>query len=225
MPLNGAGNLAPIKDAISRLHRLSVAIRKPALITQNSRAAKHTELNEEGQDVFDIFEKHVASRLVAVNCPDATVIIQRRLSQAMAFRRRRFHYRQRHQTKLSGRKAVIPRRQHLSPGNVTGYSTPRTARSTEFSLSKLADRSAKITSLGRAESVLSATTASRFEESNFKPDVLSTKASSILSGVGSQNHKLDILPPPKIPEGAVEFSCPHCCLVLPVSEAKPRPWR
>jgi hypothetical protein len=195
-------------------------------MTQNSKAAKHKELNEEGQDIFDMFEEFVASRIVNVNCPDATNVIQRRLCKAMAFRRRRFHYRQRHQIKLSGRKAVIlpTRRQHLLAGDTTGYSTPRTARSTEIAPSRLVDR-LKLTSSRRAESVLSATTASRFEESNFKPDILSTKASSIFSGVGSQTHKLDILPPPKIPEGAVEFSCPHCCLVLPVSEAKPKPWR
>lgn len=224
--MNGPGSLIPVKDAISRLHRLSVAIRKPALMTQNSKAAKHTELNEEGQDIFDVFEEFVASRIVEVNCPDATTVIRHRLCKAMAFRRRRFHYRQRHQIKLSGRKAVMQpaRRQHLSAGNTTGYSTPKTGKSTEIALSTTADRFAKTYSR-RAESVLSATTASRFEESNFKPDILSTKASSIFSGVGSQNHKLDILPPPKIPEGAVEFSCPHCCLVLQVSEAKPKPWR
>jgi hypothetical protein len=202
-----------------------MAIRKPALISQNSRAAKYRELNEEGQDIFAVFEEYVASRIVAVNCPDAAASIQRRLSKAMAFRRRRFHYRQRHQVKLSGRQAVIPRRKHLSAGNVTGYSTPRTARSVDINPPKLTDRFTKVASLGRAESVLSATTASRFEETNFKPDLVSTKASSVLSGIGSQNHKLDILPPPKIPEGAAEFSCPHCCLVLPVGEAKPKPWR
>jgi hypothetical protein len=218
----GSYELLMIPETITRLHRLTVAIRKPALVTQNSKAAKYQEFDENGRDIFEMFEKDVALFLVKFHFPDAQEYLHRRLSKTMTFRRRRFQYRKRHQIKLSGPKYVVPKRQFLSAGPVSHL---HASQPLNLVLSNEIDGAVRERAADKPRSELSATTASRFEETKFRPDGPSTRASSIVSGTGSQKHKLDIPPAPKIPEGASEFFCPHCSLVLPATEAKDRRWR
>jgi hypothetical protein len=215
--------LQMIPDTISRLHRLAVAIRKPAIATQNSKAAKYQEFDEDNNDVFEIFEKDVAMFLAKFHFPHAGETLHNRLSRTMAFRRRRFHYRKRHQIKLSGPRYIVPKRKYLSAGPP---SQTTTSRALGIAFPKELNAAAKEMTTNHAASIcMSDTTASKFTESKFKPDAPSTKASSAVSGTGSQKHRLEIPPAPKVPEGASEFFCPHCCLVLPAIEAKEKRWR
>jgi hypothetical protein len=220
---HGTYEFQMIPETISRLHRLAVAIRKPALITQNSKAAKYQEFDENNNDVFDIFEKDVAFFLAKFYFPQAGDTLHHRLSRTMAFRRRRFHYRKRHQIKLSGPRYFVSKRKYLGAGPVSHTTT---SLALSIAIPKEINAMATEVATDQAKSVcLSDTTASRFTESKFKPDAPSTKASSGISGTGSQKHKLELPPAPKIPEGASEFFCPHCCIVLQATEAKEKRWR
>jgi hypothetical protein len=220
---NSSYELQMIPETISRLHRLAVAIRKPAIATQNSKAAKYQEFDENNNDVFKIFEKDVALFLVRFHFPEAGETLHQRLSRTMAFRRRRFHYRKRHQSKLSGPRHTLPKRKYLLAGPV---SQTTTSQALGITFPKEMSAAAREVATNHAGSVcLSDTTASRFTESKFKPDAPSTKASSAVSGTGSQRHRLELPPAPKVADGVSEFFCPHCCLVLPATEAKEKRWR
>ena len=215
-----------IIDIITRLYRLSMAIRRSAPVDRHLKVAEHVERDEEGNDVFTVFEENFAKVLIKLEFPNASENIQDRLSRAMAFRRRRFSYQRQHARKLSDQTFLTKRRHPISRIQ-DGPVHMSTARMNEQGLQGVSPTSSSFSPPMRqaAMSLLSETTASRFTESRFRPDAPSTKASSILTPTGTQKRRLNVPPPPKIPSGAIEFHCPHCNVVVPVSEAKGKRWK
>ena len=214
--------LQMIQKAIDRLNRLSVAIRRPSIFTQSQRAASYIVKDEDGNDTMEAFEAY-ALAIIKLRFKDCSPEIQHRLSQAIALRRRKFLYRQRHQEKLrkrsySGSKDRTRIIHSASRTALSGMlSVNHSITRTEIERSSPAQRDV-------ASVQMSGTEASKFTESKFLPDAKSSIASTAIS-TASLNDAFNIPPAPKIPKGLTEFQCPYCCVLVPAKESHGKRWR
>jgi len=213
-----------IEQTIDRLYRLSVAIRRPSIISQNAKAANFVIRDEEGNDVGEQFADF-ALKWITHQFPDAAPVIRGRLARSVTLRRKRFLYRQSHQKKL-GMKSI------LSP-------PPRVERSTSPGLDADSTVIARTVVENPAQGthnkqnnflkprLLSQTSASKVSkklktEEIFEPPL--SKTPTVFSGAFTQQDSISIPDPPKPLSGSKEFECPYCCMMLPMKEAVRSHW-
>lgn len=213
------------KEAIDRLVRLSLAIRRSSTAQQNERAANHVEYDEDGVEKVSVFAD-MALKLVQTWYPNASLTIQIRLADTMKIRRRQLLYRTKHIRKLKGttRRTSGPKRQYLAPQTVN---TPLHQHDSMPQPSPRSVLSVKSGALSNARSLgkLSATQASTFVATKFNPDAPSTIVSTAISAAASTVEVFDWPTPPKTAPGATEFICPHCTVNVPKMEANDDKWK
>lgn len=215
-----------VREAIDRLVRLSLAIRRSSTAQQNLRAARHVEYDEDGVEKVSAFGD-MALKLVQTWYPDASATLQIRLADTMTKRRRQLLYRTKHIRKLKGttRRHSGPKRQYLAPQTVNtaphyNAAMPRSSPRTVQSLKSAALSNA------RSVSKMSATEASTFVATKFSPDAPSTIVSTAVSAAASGHVEVIEWPsPPKTAPGATEFVCPHCTLNVHKMEANDEKWK
>jgi hypothetical protein len=219
----GSEPMLPIRNAIARLHRLSMAIKRPSVVAQNSKAAYYVEY-EDGVDVIQAFEQFTMKILEARFKDSMSPFLQKRLSQANAIRRQRFLYKQRHTKKLQERKDSGTLNDGLRPKRTGSQITRSTMLMTNRS--SYGDQLNKTSAPRREESVrLSETTASKFDEGRFWKETASSRVSTVMSANPSLNDAVQFPPVPRIPVGSTEFICPHCYIPQPSKDATQRKWR
>lgn len=210
-----------IEEAVDYLYRLATAIRKPSMYTQNVKAQRIALLDEDGLDRSpDILQ--FALTIVGHRFPEAAPEIRDRLAQCVVTRRKRFLYRRRHQQKLSYRPSTDfvkgNRKVDDDRRTVTVLSgRPRISHSTSASFQHR-----------KPPFPPSQTSASAFSASRFQPPPVQDVQSRITRTiVPSSEHvsSLEIPRPPKALPGSKEAECHYCCLMLPITELKPKEWR
>jgi hypothetical protein len=212
-----------VEAAISRLHRLTMSIRKSSTHNRNLTATKFAILDENGDDTSAQFESF-ALQIVQARFPVANPILHKRLANLILLCRKLFSYQQRHQQKLA--KVVHPAAPHS-----TVQQPPRTYPEIQLAQSSQSSQrgrpsNPKALLQGLAiNKTLSTTTASTLTVTS----VLSRPAPSIVSSsIASSNPDTTaiLIPPaPKVAPNAKEFQCPYCGLMLGIKERKPRRWR
>lgn len=212
-----------VEKTISRLYRLSVAIRKSAAQSRKTKAANYVDRDESGHDMSSEFEKY-ATRLVKQKYPDISQVLCERLGYANSLRRRQFLYRQRHQQKPSlGTTSRVPQGATvlmsgppvLSPGVRDG------AHSSSNDLQS--GPSPAVREDGKS-ALLSQTIASALEIRSIRPRGTLSMVSTAITASPVPG-SFDVPSPPKITARAKEFQCPYCCLMLPAKDASPPRWR
>jgi hypothetical protein len=213
-----------VEQTIDRLYRLSVAIRRPSIISQNAKAANFVIRDEDGNDVGEQFSDF-ALAWITHQFPEAALVLRERLARSVTLRRKRFLYRQNHQKKIS-------MKSYLSP-------PPLAERSRSPGLDAESTVVARTVIEGGAQGTLkqqdtflkprlpSQTSASKIT-GNFKTeDVIElppSRARTVFSGAFTQRTAIPIPDPPKPTPGSKEFECPYCCMMLPMKEAVRSQW-
>ncbi|KAK0122810.1 hypothetical protein ONS96_009843 [Cadophora gregata f. sp. sojae] len=213
-----------VEQTIDRLYRLSVAIRKPSIINQNTKAATFLIRDEEGNDVSRQFEEF-ALAWITHTFQEASVFLRERLARSITLRRRRFMFRQHHQKKL-GIKAVLnpparPERPACVDLDTESTAVARTIVDTSIQKVEFKQKSLLKPALA------SQTSASRVHgkfrtEDVFRPTT--SRAPTEFSGTIVQQEAIGISDPPKAVAGSKEFECPYCCMMLPMKEAMRSNW-
>jgi len=214
-----------VRQSITRLNRLSLTIRRLSVVQRNSRATYYEEEDENG--VGRVWAFHaMAQHMVTTWYPNASEIIQHRLAETMVTRRRQLLYRQSHQQKLKGqgRQQSGPKRNQFAPQTFAGITHSPSSNSRN---PNMPPKSMKPVLNSKAESrdTLSTTQASTMYASKFRPDAPSSRASTALSAAVNDFGCFELPKPPKPVQGHFDFSCPYCCLVVPLKEAEEKNWK
>ncbi|RDW60544.1 hypothetical protein BP6252_11927 [Coleophoma cylindrospora] len=215
-----------IEQTIDRLYRLSVAIRRPSILSQNAKAANFVIRDEEGNDVGEQFADF-ALKWITHQFPDASLGLRQRLASSVTLRRKRFLYRQSHQRKLSTK-------QHLAPPALAGRpSSPAPdAESTVIARTIVEIPTQAIQSDNQQRGFLkpilpSQTSASKISGKVRTEDVFQltpSRTPTVFSGAFSQQASIAVPEPPKPCLGSKEFECPYCCMMLPIKDAIASQW-
>lgn len=220
--------LREIELGIDRLFLLSQAIRAPAKLSPHEMGAKGVMRDEEGNENEMEF-RHYAYEVLKHRFPDASELLHNRLASAITFRRRRFLYRSRHQTKLS-------RPYHGSSINLASIgastdfgdrTTITVGRASQVKLTAAAGRR-RTRAAGVAPSQLSRTSASEFKASHFdKKPIFDSKSgfATTVQHTPKHNSSVAVPDPPPVLAGSKEFECPYCCLMVPQETRSPTQWR
>ncbi|KAF4627635.1 hypothetical protein G7Y89_g10517 [Cudoniella acicularis] len=202
--------LKAAESTIDRLQRLSIAIRRSATLSRNSKAAEFKEKDENGNDKSQAFELY-ATRIVQHRYKNASEGLCKLLGASMSLRRKRFLYFKRHQQKLALQQqlAVLPET-HL-PDILTRLQGD--AREGVIPSENAPPTKPEAPTVSRTN-LFSHTTASALDPDRFKMVAFTAKTSSTRSEGVTQDFNIEFPPAPKIPEDVKEFECPFCCLVL-----------
>lgn len=197
--------LQAVSDAIGRLQRISLAIRRAGSKTTLSRAAAFVIHDTIGENVeFDVDFKAYVETVLDHRIRQARQSLREQLASVISLRRRRFLYSREHQRKLQHRteewkSTSTPEKRNITapvPGAPPeGSSTP--ARNPNH------------------ESQRSETNASAFDRKHFVFEPTSTVASSKMSFSPVALANPDIPAAPKVDPGSYEHECPYCCWLLP----------
>lgn len=212
-----------IEHTIDRLYRLSVAIRRPSIASQNLKAANFAIRDEDGNDVGKQFADF-ALTWITHQFPEAPPVLRQRLAKSVTIRRKRFLYRQSHQKKLGKKSFLVP------PPRPGRLSSPGNAASTVVSRTVVEPTVAHTHSKSKSAlrpKLLSQTSASRISNKFRTQDIFETpsRAPTVFSGAFTQQDTILIPDPPKPAAGSKEFECPYCCMILPIKEATRSSWR
>lgn len=203
--------LQSIDEVITRLHRLSIAIRRSAGHRRNIRAAKYVERSETGANLSEEFDQY-SEWIIRHKYPQAKPEVSQRMSATIAIRRRRLLYQRKHQKKL----ALVPSKvlEQIPVSTNIDKSYPHLSDPVGRLLvpKGLAIRT-------NPEPPLTWTSASTIDANRSLNLVTRSEVSDLRSRSIVQNSKLDFPSPPHITIGNKEFECPYCCLVLPAREA------
>lgn len=212
-----------VEKTISRLYRLSVAIRKSATQSRKTKAAKYVDRDESGHDMSSEFEKY-ATRLIKQKYPDISQVLCERLGYANSLRRRQFLYRQRHQQKLSlgttrrvpqGATVLMSGPPVLSPG--VGDGAHSLSNDLQSGPSPAAREDGK-------SALLSQTMASALAIRSIRQRGALSNTSTVITASPVPG-SFDVPSAPKMTARAKEFQCPYCFLMLPAKEASHPRWR
>ena len=214
-----------IEQTIDRLYRLSVAIRRPSIISQNAKAANFVIRDEDGNDVSDQFAGFSLT-WITHQVPDAPLVLRERLANSITLRRKRFLYRQSHQKKLNMNSFLSPPLQAdrpTTPG-LEADSTVIARTVVEYP----AQNNHNIRNKAFKPILPSQTSASkvsgRFRAGEvFEPPL--SRTPTIFSSSLPQQGFISVPDPPKPLPGSKEFECSYCCMMLPMKEASPSLWR
>lgn len=213
-----------IEQTIDRLYRLSVAIRRPSIISQNAKAANFVIRDEDGIDVTQQFSDF-ALTWITHQLPEAPPVLRERLAKAATLRRKRFLYRQNHQKKLGMKSLLAPpprQARSISPGMDAGSTVVAETvventvigghdKQTNFLKPKLPSQTSasKVSGNFRAEGIF---------------ELTPSRAPTVFSGNFTQHGPISIPDPPRPAAGSKEFECPYCSMILPMKEAVRSYW-
>lgn len=214
-----------VEQAIDRLYRLSLAIRRPSIISQNAKAANFVIRDEDGNDIneqfIDYYMKFITSQF-----PESSQVIRERLANSITLRRKRFLYRQSHQQKLSTKSILSPpplARSPSSPSIQHEVESTVIARTVIESPAQAHNKDQKLFK----PKLLSQTSASKFTGKVKIEDIFQSpsRTPTMFSGAFTQQANISFPDPPKLSLGVKEFECPYCYMMLPITEAAPSNWR
>jgi hypothetical protein len=216
-----------VEQTIDRLYRLSISIRRPAIVSQNLKAANFAIRDDEGNEVDAEFEDYALKRTTH-QFPQAPSYLLKRLATAITLRRRRFLYRHRHQKKLRSRPFKgLPERSPSPPSpSADGGSTILGVRNVQ--LLPQTEDSTDQRYLKPLISQTSATSASFFPPERARAVSfleISSKVSTAFQISLDQASYVQVPDAPPVSPGSKEFECPYCWLMLPIEEAKGSKWR
>lgn len=213
-----------IEHTIDRLYRLSVAIRRPSMASQNLKAANFVIRDEVGNDVGKQFADF-ALTWITHQFPEAPPLLRERLARSVTIRRKRFLYRQSHQKKL-GKKSLLTPPPRLERSSSPGHDVTSTVVSRTVVETTVVNTQSKPRHLHRPN-LLSQTSASKVSGEFKTQDIFDTpsRAPTVFSGAFTQQESILIPDPPKPAAGSKEFECPYCCMILPMKEAVQSNWR
>lgn len=213
-----------IEQTIDRLYRLSVAIRRPSIISQNAKAANFTIKDEDGNDVGEQFEDF-ALTWITHQFPEAPPVLRERLAKSVTLRRKRFLFRQSHQKKL-GMKSFLTPPPRPARSASPGLDAESTVMARTVVENPVPDTHKKHNNLLKPR-LLSQTSASKVSGKFRTEDIFETtpsRAPTVFSGAFTQQGSISIPDPPKPAVGSKEFECPYCCMILPIKEAVRSHW-
>ena len=186
-----------IEQCIDRLYRLSLAIRRPSVLVQNQVAADYVMQDEEGNPNETEVKSYALTR-VKQQFPSAESYLLERIAKAITLRRRYFLYRSSHQSKLSAEGLSSPTEPILPP---------ETERSTVVAVRPILPSAVKKGLIGRLKvstAPASWTTASNFQQSQFRSplhyDAISTMSTTLQSSP-VQRVLVPVPDPPEIHPG------------------------
>lgn len=215
-----------VEQTIDRLYRLSVAIRRPSIISQNAKAANFVLRDEYGNDVGEQFAEF-ALRWISHQFPDAAPELCRRLANSVTLRRKRFLYRQSHQMKLSTKAYST----HPAPLTERSTAAAQNAESTVVARTIVKNQGQiphNKHSKTFKSNMPSQTSASKVSRKIRTQDIFGMaplKPPTECSSVFPQQADISIPDPPKPPPGSKEFECPYCCMMLPIKDTIASNWR
>jgi hypothetical protein len=214
--------LQNIEESIGRLHRLSMAIRQSGARTPQSRIANFTIVNEDGEDINDLFETFV-DRVLQSRISNLSPGLRKRLATSICFRRRRFLYNISHRQKL-GQRVQEPttlakrlpstsRSKVIIPSSAVSTSTPKTI--------PLAPSKATESTPGTDSTLLA------FDSKRLQLPIASTpsQASSAPSLSPLLQSTSEIPRAPRLHHGLTEEECPYCPFVLPARQFLGTRWK
>ena len=213
-----------VEQTIDRLYRLSVAIRRPSIISQNAKAANFVIRDEDGNDI-SVHYAEFALQWINHQFPDAALVIRERLANSMTLRRKRFLYRQNHQKKLSTKSYLSPSLQSRRPPSpvVDVESTIVAMTVIENPAQDTLNKPNKSLKAGLPSQTSASKVSAKFETRDVF-DPAPSMPPSVVSSAFTQQAPIAIPGPPKPSPGSKEFECPYCCMMLPVKEAAPSHW-
>lgn len=221
--------LQVIERTIDRLYRLSLAIRQPSVASQNSRASNFVITDDDGVNIEEVFTGF-AEKMVDRRCKDAATTLKDRLAKGIVQRRKRFLYRQRHQSKLSVEPKVMvhkpPERTRQDGSDIvttiTITGTPTPLKETHLEANSKKPKRQGLGTLTETEASVLVGKEPPMEKIN-RDDA--SRPSTIFTNVPSDSQRVTVPSPPKPLPGSKEFECPYCTHMLPIAQAKPTSWR
>ncbi|RDL36321.1 uncharacterized protein BP5553_05673 [Venustampulla echinocandica] len=197
--------LHEIAGLITRLHRLSIAVRAAGERNLYSRISNFTIVDEQGEDIDSTFESFV-QQILQSHYPNLPTPLKERLASAICFRRRRFLYHVARSQKLAQRTYDAPHLENrrpndtelniylTSPSSTTGSKNPHEPISLGQSL------------------VSPSTVPSGFDRSKLRlPATGSQTQESIAPSENAVVQRSTEIPlPPKVPKDLPEYPCPYC---------------
>ncbi|CZT10392.1 uncharacterized protein RAG0_14884 [Rhynchosporium agropyri] len=186
-----------IEQTIDRLYRLSVAIRRPSIISQNAKAVNIVIRDEDGTDVSQQFTDF-ALNWITHHFREAPLTLRERLAKSVTLRRKRFLYRQSHQLKLGAKATLTPSPQLKRPDSL-GLDAESTIVARTVVDGHVHKNQNRRNSLPKAV-LPSQTSASRVSDKFRTDDVFETtpcKTPTVFSGAFIQQGAVSIPDPPK----------------------------
>jgi ribosomal protein S18 len=207
-----------IEETITRLYRLSTAIRRAGAYNRNLRAESYEEIEDiDGIEVnwtrqfFDF-----ASRIIPSRIPNAAAFLQRRVATSISKRRNRFLYWREHQYSLeqSSRRAV----QAFQDRHQADSAPPSSKETPHVTVAKSPQNP------GQGRSVVTGTSASAPNLKAFRKHVASAKGSATTAGTFVWKSKDSFPQAPKVGQSETHFLCPFCFILCSAKEARWDRW-
>jgi hypothetical protein len=229
--------LVNIVNAVHRLHRVSMAIRQCGSRAHNDQAATEQFIDKDGIDLVKEFENYTLKLLNHYYKSDqkheAFNLLMERLASANGKRRRRFLYHRRHHLKLKSTRPTLSRGKTDTGINNTSMAVNSglNIESAQKDIRVFKSKRAISSAVSTTSNVMSATTASKVQRSQFKwtASMLSMQSTATARSAAASTQigveSRFIPPPPKVEPGAREFQCPYCYKVQPVSETRSNTWK
>ncbi|KAK9776213.1 putative NB-ARC domain-containing protein [Seiridium cardinale] len=216
--------LAAMIHAINRLHRIAMAIREHSMVSHETKAAKEQFYDEDGRDVVEVFRKW-CHEVLRHKFKTSDEMILDRIAYSNSERRRRFLYRKKHQTKLTGRAGnILGTNEESVTGSKVGRARHMPSNANEHH--KPAFKQSRDPIVHGSATKLSETTASKFVRESYNRH--SFAQSTMVSWAPSTQLRFDFTMyplAPKVLSGATEFYCPYCCRVHIAAERSGKGWR
>ncbi|PYH88057.1 hypothetical protein BO71DRAFT_150607 [Aspergillus ellipticus CBS 707.79] len=194
-----------VEDTITRLHRLSTAIRNAGVRNPYSRISRLAIVDEDGDDINDLFESYV-SRVLRVRYSRLPAVLERRITNAICFRRRRFLY-----NRLSGQKDDGQDAPQATPNEPDPVPAPAPLQAYSRSHPAMSGAPQRL-----SVPALTSRTASTFYPHRFqapRPSQPSVASTASPRTYAPRMHET-IPKPPSIPPGQKEAQCPFCPFVI-----------
>ncbi|KAH6637320.1 hypothetical protein F5144DRAFT_620338 [Chaetomium tenue] len=218
-----ASPVVKANDIISRLYRLSSAIRKPVSSRENERVRKFAQdlvnlpdMQSQAEELDSLGS--FARWLAGYKYPKAPQPLVERLVSSVAFRRARLLYRHRHQSKLQQGVPKVRERGndfHVNPERVAAAAQGLTANVPAFGFDP-----------GPSPSVVfSATVASSVDRRRYQSFGKSVPLSGITQTAVNRRRNLDV-PPYSGPtdESSDQAFCPYCTRAIDLKETREPRW-
>jgi hypothetical protein len=206
--------LQNIEESIGRLHRFSMAIRQSGARTPQSRIANFTIVNEDGEDINDLFETFV-DRVLQSRISNLSPGLRKRLATSICFRRRRFLYNISHRQKLG---------QRVQEPTTLAKRLPSTSKS-----KVIISSSAVSTSTRQATESTPGTDSTLLAFDSKKLQLPTASTPSQASSAPSLSPLLQSTPEipraPRLHQGLTEEECPYCPFVLPARQFLGTRWK
>jgi hypothetical protein len=216
-PQRRRSGLTEIMDIISRLYRLSAAIRKPISLSEDTRVAKYIEKTKDSLD-FEDFQCYVKWQIGSWH-HDTTVQLIDRLSDTVVLRRKKLLYRERHQQKLNeGTKDWFMLR---NPESVY-HESQKPLKADRIGSQDVGPVQRPAARMQKSVA-FSATKASSIDSKAVRTYTKSVAPSGVTQSAMDRLEKLDVPAPPK-PQSGQEAKCPYCSKFLKKEELKQAQW-